>query len=87
MAANVELAELEALERQLQMFNASFSAEWQRLNASWGQLDATWDDQQKVKFRRDWDQTVHQMKHYIQESDKYITFLQSRIRAIREYGG
>jgi len=87
MVANVELAELEALERQLQTFNASFKTEWQRLKASWGQLDATWNDQQKAKFRRDWDQTVRQMERYIQESDKYIAFLQGRIRAVREYGG
>jgi|GEM_PF-2312261 len=83
--ANVNRADLEALLKQLHTFNDSFRNEWQRLKASWGMLDSRWSDQQKEKFRRDWDQSVREMERYLQESDKYIQFLEARVRAVRKF--
>lgn len=85
--AQADLPDLKALLSQLQAFNASLTAEWNRLKASWSQLDAEWHDQQKAKFRKDWEQTLREMERYIQKSSDYVSFLQARIRAIEEFEG
>ena len=85
--ADVNLNDLEALLRQLQAFNASFISEWNRMKSSWSQLNSTWNDQQKEKFRRDWEVTQRDMERYIQKSNDYISFIQGRVNAAREYEG
>ncbi len=83
--ASVDPAELRRFARDLARFNQDLQALLAGLNSRMRELEKSWRDQEQIKFKDEFEQTVKAMSRFSGSTEKHIGFLQQRAGHIEDY--
>jgi len=83
--ASVDPAELRRFARDLARFTQELQALLAGLNSRMRELEKTWRDQEQLKFKDEFEQTMKAIARFASSTEKHITFLQQRAGHIEDY--
>ncbi len=83
--AIVDPQELRRFAGELRSFNLTLRDQMGRLHAGFRQLGETWRDQEQRRFAQEFEQTAKVLNRFMQESERYITYLHRKAKPVEEY--
>lgn len=83
--ASVDPAELRRFARDLARFNQDLQALLAGLSSRMRELEKSWRDQEQVKFKDEFEQTMKALARFAISTEKHIGFLQQRAGHIEDY--
>jgi len=79
--------EIEQFARELQQFNAELAASMTRIQRRFHHLGESWRDGEQQKFARDFEQTMHVLRQFMQEAEAQAPLLMRKAAQLRAYLG
>lgn len=85
--AHADPEEIERFAATLAAYRLEAEESAARLREAFYSLGDTWNDQEKIKFEAVFEEFTHGMTQFLQASEPYTPYLQSKAAKLREYLG
>lgn len=83
--AIVDPGELRRFAQDLKRFNTGLRDQMTILQAKMNDLGQTWRDQEQVKFKEEFEQTMRVLVRFADAADKHVPFLLRKAEKIEQY--
>ena len=83
--AIIKPEEVRKFASELKRFNEELKNNFIRIHGRFKQLGETWRDQEYKRFEKEFDQTGKSIRQFLTASEKYIPYLDKKVRPVEEY--
>ena len=77
--------EIERFANELNRFNNDLEQMSKRLTGKMGQLSGSWRDKEFAKFEQQFNQTMRNIRSFVNVSKKQVSYLKRKARTLRDY--